>query len=433
LRRDETAARRTPSRREHRLRIFRSVRLRMAASHASVLALIVLVLGLAGYFLLARSLDSGATTAVRQAALAEVDRVQESGKAVAPADSDVPSSSTVRTALYLPTGVFGEGDEVPSWLRPQSTPTATIVALGEKVRLVTAPVVVDGKRIGTVVAGRSLAPEARLLRRVRWLLFLGGLAGVAISLLAGWLLAGRAMKPVRRAYEAQASFAADASHELRTPLAFVRSGVEVLARHEPALGEVVLDEVQYLTGLTERLLTIARAHSGTVTLDLTAVDVGALCRASVRRNQHVLGESLRLEVRGEPVARADSVALAAAMDAVLENVGRYGGAEATMTCGVEGGTVSIRIADRGPGLSEEQRVRAFDRFFRADPARTRGSADDDRSGAGLGLTLARSLVEAQGGRMWLEETPGGGLTAVIQVPAETEPRPSFLHTAQTAF
>jgi two-component system OmpR family sensor kinase len=69
------------------------------------------------------------------------------------------------------------------------------------------------------------------------------------------------------------------------------------------------------------------------------------------------------------------------------------------------------VADHGPGLPPELASRAFDRFARADPSRTRSTG-----GAGLGLSLARALVEAQGGAMWLEDTPGGGLTARIALP-----------------
>ena len=70
------------------------------------------------------------------------------------------------------------------------------------------------------------------------------------------------------------------------------------------------------------------------------------------------------------------------------------------------------MADHGPGMSPELRERAFERFVRADPARSRASG-----GAGLGLPLARSLIEAQRGRMWLDETPGGGITARIELRA----------------
>ena len=76
------------------------------------------------------------------------------------------------------------------------------------------------------------------------------------------------------------------------------------------------------------------------------------------------------------------------------------------------GHARLTFADHGPGMAPEQRAAAFDRFFRADPSRAR-----EQGGAGLGLALARELVAAQRGRMWLEATPGGGVTAVVELPA----------------
>jgi signal transduction histidine kinase len=101
---------------------------------------------------------------------------------------------------------------------------------------------------------------------------------------------------------------------------------------------------------------------------------------------------------------------------VLENVARHGGGEAIVSCRKAGDRIRISVADHGPGMSPEHRARAFDRFFRADQARTH------TGGAGLGLSLARSLVESRGGRMWLSETPGGGLTTVIDLPANANGR-----------
>jgi signal transduction histidine kinase len=100
------------------------------------------------------------------------------------------------------------------------------------------------------------------------------------------------------------------------------------------------------------------------------------------------------------------------LDAVLENVARHGGGEADIHWDLDGAHEAVvTIEDHGPGMPAEAHHRAFERFFRADLSRTR-----DTGGAGLGLALARALVEAQRGRMWLGPTPGGGLTASIALP-----------------
>ena len=132
-------------------------------------------------------------------------------------------------------------------------------------------------------------------------------SAILASLAAGWWLAGRAVRPVERAYEAQAGFAADASHELRTPLTFIRSGVEVLAERDPELGRDVLSEVDYLTGLTQRLLLLARAERGTVTLERGPVDVAAVCRSAARTERGAHADALSLDGPGRLVALGDRV------------------------------------------------------------------------------------------------------------------------------
>ena len=231
------------------------------------------------------------------------------------------------------------------------------------------------------------------------------------SLAAGWWLAGRAVRPVERAYEAQAGFAADASHELRTPLTFIRSGVEVLAERDPDLGGEVLSEVDYLTGLTQRLLLLARAEKGSIRLEVEPVDVGAACRSAAHRSARAHGNELSTG-GGDLAALADRVAFEAVLDAIFENVERHGGGAADVRWAREDGWVVIMVADHGPGLAEDLHGRAFERFFRVDPSRAR-----ETGGAGLGLALAKTLVEAQSGRMWLEPTPGGGLTVNVGLPA----------------
>jgi two-component system sensor histidine kinase CiaH len=394
--------------------VFRSLRVRMAVSHAAVIAVILLVLGGIGQALLARSLDRSATASVLGAAQEEVARVVEAGSPRNPPDSDVPSRSAIRVELFLPSGKPLDTDERSlSWLRPHPETVTDVAASGEPVRIVTLPVRAPGGRlIATVVAGRSLAPERGLIHGVRLLLLFGGAAAVAVSIAAGWWLAGRAARPVRRAYEAQANFAADASHELRTPLTFVRSGVEELAERDPELGRDVLSEIDYLTALTERLLLLARADSRTLRLAPEPTDLGEVCREAARRGRGALGLDLEVVPGNGVRVVADRVATEAALDALLENVAVHGGGKATVRWDQRGQEAVITVQDRGRGLPPPQAASAFERFFRADPVRAR----DGGGGAGLGLPIARALVEAQSGRIWLEESPGGGLTALIALP-----------------
>jgi signal transduction histidine kinase len=395
----------------------------MALSHGAVLAAIFVVLGGIGYLLLQASLSRQAIDGITAAAAQQVDRIEEVGRPVAAPDSDLPSSSATSVAVFAGDGsIVGERSDVPGWIRPHAAEVVRTTIRGEDVRIVTRRADLPNGTTLSVVAGRSLEPEDRLLDRVRALLLAGGVLAVAASMAAGWFLAGRALRPVRSAYEAQANFAADASHELRTPLAFVRSGVEVMAERDPDLGGEVLTEVDYLTALTERLLMLARADAAGIALPATSLDLLTVCRRSVERASRVHG--IRVEVRGDAapgvaVALADPVTVEAVLDALLENVARHGGGAAELSVSRVDGHVRVLVADHGPGLGPEERSAAFDRFFRAEPSRAR-----ELGGSGLGLAVARELVLAQHGRIWLDATAGGGVTAVLELPAAPRARRS---------
>jgi signal transduction histidine kinase len=392
--------------------MFRSLRVRIALSHALVLLVILVALGVTLQYVLARTLDAAVTRQLRASADGVAERIGEAAKPVPPPDSDVPSDAATQLAVYTPAGVLvGERAETPSWLTPGGPPVADLEVSGQRVRVVTTPVSLDGRTVAWVVAGRSTLAEDDLVHRVRMLLLAGSLLALIASLAAGWWLAGRAVRPVERAYEARAAFAADASHELRTPLTFIRQGVEVLAANDPALGDQVLGEVDYMAGLSQRLLLLARAEGGPA-LDLKPVAVATPIRRAAERSQRALGLHLELDDVDGLTAMADTTALEIALDAVFENVARHGGGTAAVRARRDGGDVVIDVADDGPGLEQDLHGRAFDRFFRADPSRAR-----ETGGAGLGLALTRAWVEAQHGHVGLSRSPGGGLTVSIGLPA----------------
>jgi signal transduction histidine kinase len=393
--------------------MFRSLRIRLALSHAGVLAVILIVAALAMQVLLQHRLDAGVTRELQDAAHAEAEQLSEGATLQQPPDSEIPSRAAVRLGVFDSAGnLVGDPAEVPDWLRPQDVPVTDATAGGERVRLVTVRFALsDGSPGPTVVAGRSLGPEEALLDHVRTVMFAGGLIAIAFSLIAGWWLAGLAVAPVQRAYQAQESFAADASHELRTPLTFVRSAVEVMAEDDPELGGQALSEIDYLTALTERLLFLARAERQGLALDTFPMDLGEACRSAARRSQTAHGNELAVSGPAELMVLGDRPAVEAALDAVLENVRTHGAGKAEVTWAAGSGEALVAITDHGPGLPQDiDPERTFERFFRADRSRTR-----ETGGSGLGLPLARALLEAQGGSIRLDGTGGGGVTASIRL------------------
>ena len=339
--------------------MFRSLRVRIALSHALVMIVILVVLGVTLQFVLARTLDASITRQLQASADGVAAHIAELGHAAPPPDSDVPSDAATRIAVYTPDGALvGERSETPSWLRPAGATVTGIDVSGQRVRVVTMPVTIGGSTVAWVVAGRSTVAEDDLVHRVRMLLLGASVLAVLASLAAGWWLAGRAVRPVQRSYEARAAFAADASHELRTPLTFIRQGVEVLATHDEALGQQVLGEVDYMAGLSQRLLLLARAE-GAPALVLEPIGIAVPIRQAAGRSERALGLDLRVDGVDGLAAVADTAALEIALDAVFENVARHGGGSAAVRARREGGEIVIDVADAGPGLPPDLHGRAL--------------------------------------------------------------------------
>ncbi|HET8529381.1 MAG TPA: ATP-binding protein [Gaiellaceae bacterium] len=204
-----------------------------------------------------------------------------------------------------------------------------------------------------------------------------------------------------RLLRAQEEFVADASHELRTPLTALRLRLE----NDDVDG--ALREAERLSELVESLLALARADAAPaerVDVRRVALDRIALWRPLADEQ----GVRLAADVNGSLYARAAPGRLAQVVDNLVTNALAVSPAGATVTVAARGdaGGVELHVVDEGPGLTPEQRERAFDRFWRA------GSGS---GGSGLGLAIVRKLVEADAGSVRLREAPGGGVEAVVRL------------------
>jgi len=212
----------------------------------------------------------------------------------------------------------------------------------------------------------------------------------------------------------QKEFVADASHELRTPLTALRLRLENLERHVGAGGRASLDaaetEVERLSGLVDELLALARADAGTAPAEI--VDLAGVAAARIDAWLPTAGEvRLRLEAPGPVNARVGRDRAAQVIDNLVSNALRHTPESSAITVFVaraSGGLVELRVADEGPGMTAEQKARAFDRFWRG------GSG---AGGSGLGLAIAKRLVEVDGGTIELRDGQRGGLEAVMRLPA----------------
>jgi two-component system OmpR family sensor kinase len=220
-------------------------------------------------------------------------------------------------------------------------------------------------------------------------------------------------------------FTADASHELRAPLSVMRSQVEVALNRprEPADYErvlkSVLDQVQHLTRISDQLLLIARADAGELHPEMEKVDVVDFIH-ELALPWEAAAETRRIEFAVDlPDAgelEADPALTRRAIDNLLDNAFRYAPDLSTVRLAVrqEGSDWVIEVSDEGPGIPADQRERIFERFGRADSARTRSGG-----GAGLGLALSAAIATAQGGSLELVDRPAPGATFRLRLRSTT--------------
>jgi signal transduction histidine kinase len=196
--------------------------------------------------------------------------------------------------------------------------------------------------------------------------------------------------------ERQERFLHDASHELRTPVTIARGHLEVLGRTNGRMPEVdvALDELGRVERILERLLLLARADQPNF-VAVEEIELDRFLEDVFMRWSEVAPRTWRLGVLAHGTLRADPEQLRIALDALLENAVKYSevGGRIELAGRATGSTVAIEISDEGIGVPDEAHALIFDRFARADAARTR-----DTGGVGLGLAIVDTIVKAHGGR-----------------------------------
>jgi signal transduction histidine kinase len=273
--------------------------------------------------------------------------------------------------------------------------------------------------------GRSTEPERQALQRLLLVLLGGGGGGLALAMIGGYLLSGRALRPIRMAMDSQRAFIADASHELRTPLSVVRANAELLERHvsEPvsdsreAVGDII-SESDRMGRLVNQMLTLAQADAGQATLSLSEVALDELAD-DVARGMRLLAEergvSLERDVDHPVRLRGDRDRLLELLVVLIDNAIKYtdsGGNVRLEVRSASGGKAMVRVSDTGRGIPADALPHIFDRFYRVDKGRSR-----EAGGTGLGLAIARWITEAHGGSIRAESTSGVGTTLTADLPA----------------
>jgi len=268
------------------------------------------------------------------------------------------------------------------------------------------------------------------LHRLESVLVGGAVVGLILAGSAGFFLAERTLSPIRVAFDRQRQFIADASHELRTPLTLIRSSAEMVTQtaanleaEDAELLEDVISEVDRMSRLVSDLLTLARVDNSQIDLKEAPVDISQVARDAHADVQPLASKkdlSSNLSA-GEPeIVAGDDLRLRQLLLILLDNAIKYtpAGGEVRTEVVRQNGHVAVTVSDSGPGIPESAIPHVFERFYRADGARTH-----EGGGAGLGLSIADWIVRAHGGKIQIKNRPQGGTCVTVVLPLATMEKP----------
>ncbi|TMD91029.1 MAG: HAMP domain-containing histidine kinase [Chloroflexi bacterium] len=448
------------------------LRLRLALFGVAVVALTLVIFGSLLYALVSRSVNSNQDDALRSRAHEALAALSASPALTARAPiapADLRSSGDVFVEVFD-----------PGWTVVYSTAELNGAPPMPSARLrVAVPEVFGGYfdtdggfryfgvqfAHGYVVTGQSTKVPQSNLSGIVGFLVISGIPTLLAALAASWLVAGRALRPLKLvavaaddigrtrdfarrlptsrsrdevavlsasfnrmlsqlqdSFESQRRFVADASHELRTPLATILGNAGLLA-HGPAIAEPVrraaasdiAAESERMGRLVDRMLTLARADAG-LRLDLAPLDLRSTV-GDVTRQAAAVHPDMKFEVSTVDAAVAgDEDALRELLWILLDNALRYARSTITVDLEVDSGWARLIVGDDGPGIAVADRERVFERFYKADAARATSETVPGGHGAGLGLSIARWITEQHGGRIFAGSGKGGGAGIYVDLP-----------------
>lgn len=433
-----------------------SIRSRLAASYSAGVILTLLIVGLVVWWQMGPALRAGLETALATRATGIITAIENSGQAgLQEADQTAPG---VFAGLFTPNGsALDATADAPARLRPING----VLESGGRQYLVRTQKAADGT---LVVTGADLQPVADTQAALARLLVWVGLSVGALSLFGGWLLAGRALRPmgqliddaatlgpgdlkrrlsppsrmdevgrltltlngmldrIAESVERQRLFVAMAAHELRTPLAALRVELETVDRSDARLGEYrhAVREAQgdaiRLGSLVTSLLELAATQEDVELIERLPVRVRQMALAVVRgvdplAHEHEVGIKLNMP---DAIVRVDRMRIEHALGNLLSNAVIYGGrgTEVEVRGGIEpdadGGMMTFEVLDRGPGLGDDAPDDLFEPFIRG--------THPIGIGSGLGLATVASAVRAHGGTFGADNRKGGGARFWFSIP-----------------
>jgi signal transduction histidine kinase len=413
--------------------MFDRIRRRLTMGYVGILALILLFFGVVTVFVFRDQAYDRQDELLLQEAKRKEESLLEGKKedffpkpgepyatwAEVKPDSPISDPSFASTAMF---DLFSE-KEARQAVREQKAILSTVDSSEGDLRVATLPVMPAGTVVAVVQTAQLRKEVQGNVNQLILVLVPIGLAAVALAAVGGLFMSRRAMRPVRDAFDRQRTFIADASHELKTPLTLIRADAEVLSRGltdeaDRELAEDLIAETDRMNALLSDLLTLARLDAGKLALKREPFDLAStIAETAERFATRASAEGKRLEVRlgvGKIPARGDAARTEQILAALLDNALRFTppGGIVTVEGHARDGRIEASVTDTGPGISAEHLPSVFDRFYRAEAARTR-----EGGGTGLGLSIARDLARAQGGDLEAANVPGGGASFTLRLPA----------------
>ncbi len=308
--------------------------------------------------------------------------------------------------------------------------------------------------------------RGKAIRSMRWGFVIAGIVAILLAFLLSYLLAARISRPLSALTSATRSISggdyekrvdvsggrevaelggayntmaenlerneklrrdmvADIAHELRNPLATIRAQLEAVQDEviEPNMSTMdsLMEDTLLLTRLVGDLQQLSLAEGGQLVLDMTPVDVGETIKGVAARFEGELSRkqiSLGLDIAPKlPTVKADELRIAQVLGNLIKNalLNTPSGGMIRLKALQSEAEVTFSVTDTGSGISQEDLPYVFERFYRTDKSRVRATG-----GAGLGLTIAKSLVQAHGGRIWAESEVGKGTTIYFAIPISKE-------------
>jgi signal transduction histidine kinase len=412
--------------------MFDSVRLRLMLWYAGVLALSLVAFALVIYYAAAKGFHDRQDESLRSTAQTVASAyVEEIGEA----HSLTKAAEVVLVELTFPNRYVQIIDS--NWhpiASPKNLSGTHLTIPPGTVGFVT----VDGTRVAVVPVSNdpilgfaAVAEPLSVLEEGLGQLRRDFFAGVPLVLLlasfGGYILARKSLEPIASMVNEQQRFIADASHELRTPLAVLRGETEVALGKTRTVEEyqesltLIQEEAERLSRIVEDLFILARqpiqSPTALIKAPVSLTEVVKDCARAAQVLASRKGVRLKLENDSTSIAlNADEELIKRMILNLLDNAVKYTpeGGEISLALEKHNGSAEIVVRDTGIGLSQTDQQRVFDRFYRVDKARSRALG-----GAGLGLSIVRSIVEAHGGNITIDSTPRHGSTFTVSLPLKS--------------